>query len=133
MIDIYKFSTIEICWLSTKIEEMFSIIKIIAQIEELMDVDRAKVLSKQDLTFSSEIAHIKAQLNNLSSEPSKLIFNEQEILKEEEWIHKIQEDLTIQYQNLIRAESKLKYSLNLKEREAKQVKSDLAEARFSKL
>jgi len=45
----------------------------------------------------------------------------------------MQEDLTIQQQGLIEAESKLKSSLYLKKRETKQVKADLVEAGFSKL
>ncbi|KAJ8445919.1 LOW QUALITY PROTEIN: hypothetical protein Cgig2_009848 [Carnegiea gigantea] len=94
-IDIYKLSTMEICWLSSKIDEIFSIIESAVKIEELVDVDRVKGLFDQDLTCSSEIAHIKDQLNNLSSKVSKLKVKEQEVLREEEWIRKMQEDLTI--------------------------------------
>ncbi|KAJ8434336.1 hypothetical protein Cgig2_010953 [Carnegiea gigantea] len=93
----------------------------------------AKALSNQDLTCSSEIAHIKDQLYNLSSKASKLKVKEQEVLREEEWIHKMKEYLTIQQQGLTKAESKLKSSLDLKKREAEQVKADLAEAGFCKL
>ncbi|KAJ8426819.1 hypothetical protein Cgig2_022600 [Carnegiea gigantea] len=79
IIDIYNLSTIEICWLSSKIKEIFGI-------EDLVDIDRVKALSDQDLTCSSEITHIEDQLNNLSNEASKLKVKEQEILREEEWI-----------------------------------------------
>ena len=87
MIDIYKISTIEICWLSSKVEEIFGIVEAAAKIEELVDVDRVKALSDQDLTCS-KIAHIAGQLNNLPSEASKLKVKEQDILREEEWIAK---------------------------------------------
>jgi len=52
---------------SPKIDEIFGIVKTGVKIEELVDVDWVKVLSDQDLTCSSEVAHIKDQLNNLSS------------------------------------------------------------------
>ena len=61
-----------------------------------MDVDWFKALSNQDLTCSFEIAHIEGQLNKLSSETLKLKVEEQEILREEERIHEMREDLTIQ-------------------------------------
>jgi len=54
-------------------------------------------------------------------------------LREEEQIHKMREDLTIQQQSLIEAGSKLKSSLDLKKREAEQVKANLLEVGFSKL
>jgi len=44
-----------------------------------VDVDRFKALFDQDLTCSSEIAHIEGQLNNMSSETSKLKVKEQKI------------------------------------------------------
>ncbi|KAJ8430923.1 LOW QUALITY PROTEIN: hypothetical protein Cgig2_033551 [Carnegiea gigantea] len=72
MIDIYKLSTIEICWLSSRIEEIFGIVEIAANIEELVDIDRVKALSDHDLTYSSEITHIEGQLHNLSNEASEL-------------------------------------------------------------
>jgi len=59
MIDIYKLSTIEICWLSSKIEETFDVVETATKIKELVDVDRFKALSDQDLTCSSEITHIE--------------------------------------------------------------------------
>jgi len=90
-------------------------------------------LSDQDLTCSSEITHIEDQLNNLSNEASKLKVKEQEGLREEERIRKTREDLNIQQQVLLEAKGKLKSSLDLKKREAEQVKADLAEAGFSKL
>ncbi|KAJ8423940.1 hypothetical protein Cgig2_008567 [Carnegiea gigantea] len=71
--------TIEICWLSSKIEEIFGVVDTAVKIEELVDVDRVKALSDQDLTCSSEIAHIEDQLNNLSSKASKLKAKEQEV------------------------------------------------------
>ncbi|KAJ8431103.1 LOW QUALITY PROTEIN: hypothetical protein Cgig2_027410 [Carnegiea gigantea] len=61
-----------ICWLSSKIEEIFEVVKTVAKIEELVDVDRVKALSDKDLTCSSEIAYMEGQLNNLSSEALKL-------------------------------------------------------------
>ncbi|KAJ8434538.1 hypothetical protein Cgig2_004304 [Carnegiea gigantea] len=116
MIDIYNLGTIEICWLSSKIQEIFGVAETAVKIEDLVDIDRVKALSNQDLTCSSEITRIEDQLNNLSSEALKLKVKEQEILREEE-----------------RIQGKLKSSLDLKKREAEQVKADLAEAGFSKL
>ncbi|KAJ8430067.1 hypothetical protein Cgig2_028779 [Carnegiea gigantea] len=72
IIDIYNLNTIEICWLSSKIEEIFGVVKTVVKIEDLVDIDRVKALSNQDLTCSSEITHIEDQLNNLSSEALKL-------------------------------------------------------------
>ena len=118
IINICKLNTIKICWLSSKIEEIFGIVKAAVKIEELVDVSRVKDLSDQDLTCSYEIAHFEDQLNNLSSKATKLKVKEQEVLKEEEWICKMREDLTIQQQSLIEVESKLKSSLYLKKREA---------------
>ncbi|KAJ8428336.1 hypothetical protein Cgig2_006522 [Carnegiea gigantea] len=94
MIDIYKLSTIEIYWLSSKIEETFGVVETIVKIEELVDVDRVKALSSKDLICSLETAHGEGQLNNLSSETSKFKIKEHEILREEERIHKMQEDQT---------------------------------------
>ncbi|KAJ8443029.1 hypothetical protein Cgig2_030232 [Carnegiea gigantea] len=73
------------------------------------------------------------QLNNQSNESSKRKVKEQEILREEDWIRKIREDLTIQQQCSIEVDSKLKSSLYSKKREAKQVKAHLIEGEFSKL
>ncbi|KAJ8440947.1 LOW QUALITY PROTEIN: hypothetical protein Cgig2_020489 [Carnegiea gigantea] len=125
MIDIYKLSTIEICWLSSKIEEIFEIVASVTQIEESVNI-----LSDRDLTCSSKIVHIEGQLNNLSNKSSKLRLKEPKILKEAERICKMQEDLTC---SLIEAERELKSSLDLKKKEAEQVKVDLAGARFLKL
>ncbi|KAJ8435556.1 LOW QUALITY PROTEIN: hypothetical protein Cgig2_015411 [Carnegiea gigantea] len=93
IIIIYKLSTREIYWLSSKTVEIFGIVETVAHIND------------------------KGQHNNLPSEASKLILKEQKILKEKEWLHKMREDLTIQQQNLIEAESKLEPSLDLKKRE----------------
>ena len=95
MIDIYKLSAIEICWLSSKIEEIFGVVETAAKIKELVDIDRVKVLSDQDLTCCSKIAYIEGQLNNLSSEAPKLKVKKREILREVEWTCKMREDLTI--------------------------------------
>jgi len=95
MIDIYKFSAIEICWLSSKIEEIFGIVESVAQIEESVDIDRINTLSDWDLTYSSEIIQIEGQLDNLSNEASNMRLKEHEIVKEDECIRKIQEDLTV--------------------------------------
>ncbi|KAJ8438237.1 hypothetical protein Cgig2_003626 [Carnegiea gigantea] len=97
MIDIYKLNIIEICWLSSNIEEIIGIVETAANIKELVDVDHVTALSEQDLTCSSKIAHIEGQLNNLSNEVSK-----------------------VQVKDLIEVESKLKSSLDLKKRETKQ-------------
>ena len=94
MIDIYKLSTIEICWLSSKVEEIFGAVEAVAKMEELVDDDRVKALSDQDLTCSSEIVRIEDKLNSLSNEAAKLKVKKQEILREEERIHKMREDLT---------------------------------------
>jgi len=96
MIDICNLNTIEICWLSSKIGEIFGIDETAAKIEELVDVDRVKALFDQDLTCYSKITYIEGQLNNLSSEASKLKVKEREILREEERIRKMREDLPIQ-------------------------------------
>ncbi|KAJ8427556.1 LOW QUALITY PROTEIN: hypothetical protein Cgig2_003119 [Carnegiea gigantea] len=81
MIDIYKRRAIETCLFSSKIEDICGIVETAVKIEELMDVDLVKALSDQDLTCSSEIAHIEGQVNNLSSETSKLKAKVHEIMK----------------------------------------------------
>ncbi|KAJ8439084.1 hypothetical protein Cgig2_009227 [Carnegiea gigantea] len=111
------------------IEEIFGVVETTAKIEELVDVDRVKALSDQDPTYSSKIPYIEGQLNNLSSDTSKL----KEILREEEGLHKMRKNLTIQQRSLIEAESKLKFSLYSKKREVEQVKEDMIKAGFSKL
>ena len=78
MIYFCNLNTIEICQLSSKIEEIFGVVETAAKIEELVHVDWVKALSDQDLTCSSEIAYIEAQVNNLSSEASKFKVKEQE-------------------------------------------------------
>ena len=45
MINIHKLSTIEICWLSSKVEEIFGVVEAAVKLEELVDVDRVKALS----------------------------------------------------------------------------------------
>jgi len=117
MISVYKLSMIESFWLSSKIDEIFDVVESVAHIEESVDVDRVKTLSDQDLIYSSEIVHIEGQLNSLSCEASKLKHKELEILKEEEQIRKMREDLIIQQQSLFEAEGKLKSSLDLKKKE----------------
>ncbi|KAJ8433481.1 LOW QUALITY PROTEIN: hypothetical protein Cgig2_004419 [Carnegiea gigantea] len=117
MIDIYKLSAIEICWLSSKMEEIFEIAESVTQIQKSVDIDWVNTLSDQDLTCSSEIVHIKGQLDNLSNESSKLRLKEQEILKEEKRISKMQKNLT---RSLIEAEGKLKSSLDLKKKKTEQ-------------
>jgi len=103
------------------------------KIEDFVDIDWVKALSDQDLTCSSEVTHIEDQLNNLSSKASKLKVNEQDVLREEERIRKMQEDFNTQQQVLLEAKGKLKSSLDLKKKEEEQMKVDLAEAWFSKL
>ncbi|KAJ8445785.1 hypothetical protein Cgig2_000965 [Carnegiea gigantea] len=100
MIDIYKLSTIEICWLSSKIEEIFGIVEIAVKIEDLVDVDRVKIFKA-----------------------SKLKVKEQEVLREEEQVRKMQENLTVQQQVLLEAEGKLKSSPDLKKKEAEYLKA----------
>ena len=51
MVNIYKLSTMEIYWLSSKIEEIFGIVKTIVKIKETADIDRVKTLSDQDLVI----------------------------------------------------------------------------------
>ncbi|KAJ8436511.1 hypothetical protein Cgig2_003209 [Carnegiea gigantea] len=126
-------NTIEICWLSSKVEEIFGPVEAVAKMEESVDVDRVKALSDQDLTCSSEIVRIEDGLNSLSNEAAKLKVKEQEILREEERIRKMREDLTAQQQNLKEAERTLKSSLDLRKQEAEQVKADLIKAGFFKL
>ncbi|KAJ8444878.1 hypothetical protein Cgig2_029809 [Carnegiea gigantea] len=79
-----------------QIEEIFGVAETAVKIKDSMDIDGVKALSGQDLTCSSEITHIEDQLNNLSREASKPKVKEQEILREEEWIRKMREDLNIQ-------------------------------------
>ncbi|KAJ8422972.1 hypothetical protein Cgig2_025564 [Carnegiea gigantea] len=79
MIDICKLNTIEICWLSSKIEEIFGVVETTTKIKELVNVNRVKALSDQDLSCSSKIAHIECHLNNLSCKALKLKVKEQEI------------------------------------------------------
>ncbi|KAJ8430069.1 hypothetical protein Cgig2_028781 [Carnegiea gigantea] len=119
--------------LSSKIEEIFGVVEMAVKIEDLVDIDRVKALSDQNLTCSSEITLIEDQLNNLSSEASKLKVKEQEVLSEEKRIRKMREDLNIQQQILLEAEGKLKSSLDLQKKKAELVKADLAEEGFSKL
>ncbi|KAJ8420339.1 hypothetical protein Cgig2_023374 [Carnegiea gigantea] len=133
IIDIYNLSIIGICWLSSKIEEMFGVVETAGKIEKLADVDQAKVLSDQDLTCSSEITYFECQLNNLSSEASKLKLKALKSLREKEYICKIREDLTIQQQSVIEAESKLKSSLDSKKKKMEQVQADLVADGLSKL
>ncbi|KAJ8446007.1 hypothetical protein Cgig2_012351 [Carnegiea gigantea] len=83
------------------IEKRFGAVETSTKIEEIVDVDRVKALCNQDLTCSSKILYIEGQLDNLSNEASKLRLKEQEILKEEKRIRKMQEDLTVQQHNLI--------------------------------
>ncbi|KAJ8438299.1 hypothetical protein Cgig2_015042 [Carnegiea gigantea] len=133
MIDIYNLSTIEICWHSSKIEEIFGIVETAVKIEDLVDIDWVKALSDHNLTCSSEITHIEDQ-----SIICLIKVKEEEVLREEERIRKMWEDLNIQQQVLLKAEGELKSSLDLKKKEAEQVKAeymkaDLAEVGFSKL
>ena len=58
MIDIYKLSTKEIYWLSSKIEEIFGVVKATVNNKKLVDIGWVKALSNQDLTCSSKIFHI---------------------------------------------------------------------------
>jgi len=96
MTDIYKLSRIEICWLSSKIDEIFNVVKTAIKIEELVDVDQFKAFSDRNLTCSSEIAHIEGQLHGLSNEALEPKVKEQEIFREQERIHQMRADLTIQ-------------------------------------
>ncbi|KAJ8437672.1 hypothetical protein Cgig2_028610 [Carnegiea gigantea] len=73
MIDIYKLSTIEICWLSSKIEDIFGIVETAAKIKELVDVKRVKALSNQDLACSSKIAHIEGQIKEAEHVKADLV------------------------------------------------------------
>ncbi|KAJ8429287.1 LOW QUALITY PROTEIN: hypothetical protein Cgig2_016325 [Carnegiea gigantea] len=97
LIDIYKLSTIGMCWLSSKIEEIFGII------EESVDIDLVNALSDRDLTCSSK-------LNNLSNEASKLRVRD----LEGRAAHPQNQHM------LIEAEGKLKSTLDLKKKEADQ-------------
>ena len=54
LINVYKLSTIEICWLSSKIEAIFGITESIAHIEESVDIDWVNILSTRDLSCSFE-------------------------------------------------------------------------------
>ncbi|KAJ8430745.1 hypothetical protein Cgig2_009636 [Carnegiea gigantea] len=84
--------------LSDSRARIFGVVETAVKIEDLVDIDLVKALSDQDLTCSSEITHIENQLNNLSSEASKLKVKEAEVLREEERIRKMREDLNIQGQ-----------------------------------
>jgi len=117
MTGIYKLSTIENCLLSSKTEEIFGVVETTTKIEELIDVDQVKSLSNQDFTCSSEITHIEAHFSNMSSKASKFKVTKQD-LEGRGVNHKMREDLTVQEQDLLEAESKLKSSLKLKKKEA---------------
>jgi len=47
------------------IEEIFGVVMTTAKIEELVNVDRVKASSYQDLNCSSQIPCIEGQLNNI--------------------------------------------------------------------
>ncbi|KAJ8449243.1 LOW QUALITY PROTEIN: hypothetical protein Cgig2_021707 [Carnegiea gigantea] len=93
MIEICKLNIIEICWLSSKIEEIFSVVEIGAKIKELMNVDQVKLyLTKISLLI---LKLLTLKLNNLSNEASKLQVKEWEVLRADERIRKIKEQAEV--------------------------------------
>ena len=60
--------------------------------EGLVDIQRLCLLSSQDSTYTSKIAHMGDNLKELSNEALGLELQEKEILKEEERICKKRED-----------------------------------------
>ena len=69
MVENSQLSTVEISWLTAKIEETFNVAEIVAKIEEMVDTERLKPLSSRDSTYSSELLSLRA---NLRSYPLKL-------------------------------------------------------------
>ena len=98
LVDESHLSTIEICWVTSKVEEAFNAAKIIAKTEELVAIKRLCLLSSQDSTYTSEIAHRKDNLKELFSETLELELKEKKILKEEEQNYKMRKDLMDQKQ-----------------------------------
>jgi len=69
MVENSQLSTVEISWLTAKIEETFNSAEIVAKIEEMVDTERLNLLSSRDSTYSFEIAQLET---NLRSYPLKL-------------------------------------------------------------
>jgi len=92
MVENSQLSTVEISWLTSKIEETFNAVEIVGKIQELVDTERLNLLSSRDSIYSSEIAQLEGKLKELSVEVLKLELTEKEILKEEERIHKMRKD-----------------------------------------
>jgi len=84
MVENSQLSTVEISWLTAKIEETFNAAEIVTKIEELVDTERLNLLSSKDSTYSFEIAQLESKLKELSTEALKLELTEKEILREEE-------------------------------------------------
>ena len=89
MVENSQVSTVEISWLTSKIEETFNAVEIVGKIQELVDTERLNLLSSRDSMYSSEIAQLEGKLKELSVEVLKLELTEKEILKEEERIRKM--------------------------------------------
>ena len=59
MVDESRLSIIKISWLTFQVEETFNAAGIIAKREELVDIQHVRLLSSQDSTYASEIAHME--------------------------------------------------------------------------
>ena len=76
---------------------------------------------------------MKDNIKELSSETLELELREKEILKEEERLRKMREDLMNQKQKLITIEEELRASLCFKRKEKEHLQAELAEAGVTKL
>jgi len=56
MVENSQLSTVEISWLTAKMEETFNAAQNVAKKEEMVDTERLNLLSSRDSTYSSEIA-----------------------------------------------------------------------------
>ncbi|KAJ8422820.1 hypothetical protein Cgig2_027522 [Carnegiea gigantea] len=115
LVDGSHLSTVEISWLTSKVEEAFNAAKIVAKTEELVDIERLRLLSSQDSTYTSKIAHMEDHLKELFSETLQLELREKEILKKEERIYKMRKDLMDQKQKLVITKGEFRTSLDLVE------------------
>ncbi|KAJ8442689.1 hypothetical protein Cgig2_001782 [Carnegiea gigantea] len=93
VVDNSQLSTVEISWLTSKVEEIFNAAEIIAKMEELVDIPQLHLLSSQNSVYDSEIVHIESNLKELSNETLECELREQKILREEERLRKMREDL----------------------------------------
>jgi len=133
MIDGSQLGTTEICWLTSRAEEVFNVVEIVANTKELVDTQWFNHLFSQDSICSYEITQIENNLKELSTKALELRLMEKEILKEEEHICKMWEDFLDRKQKLVIAEGELRTSLDLKKKGKEWLQMELTEARYTKL